>query len=200
MTTIYLVATKFPMLSDRATWKRLFVNWSAYLLTLKLSIYEGSAYLDRSSISLHGIDKGYRYRLFDEVATAVTRVSTSNLFTIYYFIENANFKLFHVFVGVCRGQGELLRSHLFLNARLGDVYNRETTQLTNRNRKSKFRRETEKQTVSRGIEEFGRKRKVLESLLKLKHNDYIRYLKTFLSAPFLASFFTRAKVVARDYL
>lgn len=81
-----------------------------------------------------------------------------------------------VFVGVCRGQDELLRFHLFLNARLRDVYNRETTQLTDRNRKSKFRRQTGKQIVSRGIEESGRKRTVLESLLKLKYNDFIRYL------------------------
>lgn len=157
------------MLSDRATWKRLFVNWSAYLPTLKLSIYKGSAYLVRSTALLHGIDKGYRYRLLDKVAIYVTRVSTSNV----YFIGNANFKFFHVLVGVCRGQGELLRFHLFLNTRLGDVYNRETTHLTDRNRKSKFRRETGKQTVSRGIEESGRKRNVLESLLKLKYNDFI---------------------------
>lgn len=167
------------MLSDRATWKRLFVNWSAYLLTLRLSIYKGSAYLVRSTVLLRGIDKGYRYRLLDKVAIYVTRVTTSNI----YFIGNANFKFFHVLVGVCRGQGDLLRFHLFLNARLGDVYDRETTQLTDRNRKSKFRRETE----SRGIEKSGRKRKVLESLLKLEYNGFIRYSKTL--------FFTRAKVL-----
>lgn len=56
----------------------------------------------------------------------------------FIFIEKVNFWLVLTFFFFWHLPDELLHFDLFLNARVGDIYNPETTQLMDQNRKLKF--------------------------------------------------------------